>query len=98
MTEIKTYRTGLKVCDIVLLAGRQRQKWIDMIGDLEDWAKSIGCSRIEAVARQGWARVMKDWGWNTQYLMIDKELTGDDDGYGIGRGRDSDDGSELRTA
>ena len=75
ITEIKVCDTGLKLCELVLLAGRQRDKWIHLIKDIERWAHDEGCAKIQAMGRQGWVRVMKEWDWSGQWIMIDKDLT-----------------------
>ena len=74
VTEVKTFKTGLKVCELVLLAGRQRDKWVHLVKDIERWAHSLGCVKTQALGRDGWVRVMKTWNWDNSAIFIEKNL------------------------
>lgn len=53
-------------------AGEDRDSWVHLLGDLEAWAKSIGCKRMEVVARPGWERVLKDM--KKTHVILEKRL------------------------
>lgn len=48
----------LKTCEVTHAAGKNRKKWQHLFGALEHWAREIGCQRIRATARPGWARIL----------------------------------------
>lgn len=54
ITEILTYPSGLKKCNVFLLTGRERARWLAYAPVIEAWAEAEGCSGIEAWARKGW--------------------------------------------
>ena len=62
VTEINVYPRGT-ACGIVIVAGAQREAWMDHLADIEAWARSQGCQWIESHARKGWTRepALKDW-------------------------------------
>lgn len=59
-------------CIITHAAGRNRKDWLHLLGFLEDWARSIGCKRLEAVARPGWERILKDM--TKTHVVLEKRL------------------------
>lgn len=62
----------LKTFRITHAAGKEREAWIHLWKDLEDFAKSIGCKRIEAEARPGWEKVLKDM--KKTHVILEKRL------------------------
>ncbi len=71
VTELKTYKTGLKVCSILIVTGEDRDLWMRLIEGIKDWARQNGCKRIEAWARPGWAKVL---GWKETHRLIEEGL------------------------
>jgi hypothetical protein len=62
VTQIVTYPTGLKVLSVVLIGGKEMNKWIHLWPQIEEWGKSHGCKVVEIPrGRWGWSRVLKDW-------------------------------------
>lgn len=61
---------------ITNLVGRDRERWLPLLGRLERWALANGCARVVSLARPGWARVMRarDQGWRQSHIMLEKEL------------------------
>lgn len=55
-------------------AGRDRASWLHLWADLEGFARSIGCKRIEAVARRGWERDLKGLGLRATHTVMEKAL------------------------
>lgn len=73
VTEIVLY-PKLKVCKINICtgSGHSRHQWQSYITEIENWAISQGCERIESLARKGWSRVLKDW--EVSHYFIEKPL------------------------
>lgn len=50
---------GRKALCVMLIAGKQRERWQDQMSDaLDDAARHIGCDLIEGIGRHGWARAL----------------------------------------
>lgn len=72
VTQIKDYRTGLRVCDILLCAGGGLLNWAEEARDsLTEWAKQQGCHKIEFIGRKGWAKVH---GMKPLYTFMERDL------------------------
>lgn len=46
------------VCEIWLMGGHDRARWLHFIECIEDGARRRGCVAIELIGRRGWARVL----------------------------------------
>ena len=43
---------------------------------IEDWGRSIGCTRVSLAGRKGWERTfLKDEGYKPKWFVLSKELT-----------------------
>lgn len=62
----------LQTFTVTHAAGKDREAWLHLWGTLEDWARSIGCKRIEARARPGWERILKDM--KKTHVILEKRL------------------------
>lgn len=73
VTEINVYPLGT-ACGIVIVAGAQREAWMDHLADIEAWALTQGCRWVESFARKGWMRepALKDW--RVASVVMQKEL------------------------
>lgn len=76
VTEIVLYKRK-KVCNIRICTGQNRQHWQSLMPFLESWAIAQGCTKMESIARKGWAKILKDW--ETTHIFIEKELIGKPD-------------------
>lgn len=73
ITQIMTYPTGLKVCEIFVLGGLDRNKWLEPgTKVITKYAKELGCSRLQMIGRKGWERVLKDW--KSVTIMLEQSL------------------------
>jgi hypothetical protein len=72
ITEIVIYYRR-KICCLRICVGHNRYLWQSYMKNLEDWAISQGCNGMEAIARKGWSRILKDW--KTTHYFIEKDLT-----------------------
>lgn len=70
VTEILQYPT-MKVLSIIVLTGEDREAWLRHAEYLKQYGRQWGCQRVEAWARPGWSRVLKDWRHTHSLLEID---------------------------
>lgn len=70
-TEILIY-PKLKSCQVNIVTGTGRNDWQYFKNEIEDWARKMGCKRIEALARKGWAKIYKDY--ELTHVFLEKEL------------------------
>lgn len=71
VTTINIYPAD-KVCLIWLCAGEGRNEWIDLISDIEEWARGLGCLRTRIQGRPGWERVLSDY--SKTNIILEKRL------------------------
>lgn len=62
-----------KVLTVVFLGGRDMERWLHLIEELERWARDEGCDSMEVHGRSGWERVL---GWEKVSTVIRKKLEG----------------------
>lgn len=63
-----------KTCRIESLAGEGLKEWADAYTEIENWARAMGCAKIEALARPGYARVGRRFGLKQTHVMLEKDL------------------------
>lgn len=61
-----------KVCVIVACSGKDMDRWIELIEEIEKFAKAESCSRVRIVGRKGWERVLPNY--RTRRIVLDKDL------------------------
>ena len=61
-----------KVCIITVCGGRDMNRWLPLIGQIENYARREGCARMRIYGRKGWLRVLD--GYEQKYVIMDKEL------------------------
>lgn len=69
LTEIRVYR-GRKMLVILGVSGKNKILWQHYMPEIEAYAKSEGCHGIEAVARKGWLKILKDF--TSSHIFIEK--------------------------
>ena len=72
VTEIQTYPNERVIQ--VWLAGGDMQEIMQMAAGLESWARLNGCSSVLVEGRQGWARVLKEQGYEPYSYTAVKRL------------------------
>jgi len=72
VTEIVTYPR--KRVLHVFLAGGELDQIIDMDTDVVQWAKEQGCESATQAGRKGWIRALKDHGWNSHLVLMEKRF------------------------
>jgi len=57
------------------LAGGNLDELKQMRPVIEDWGKSVGCTRVSLAGRRGWEKTfLKDEGYEPQWFVLAKEL------------------------
>jgi len=51
----------VKICRVVALVGTGRKRWLPLQADIENWARGVGCTEMEAQVRPGLARDLAEW-------------------------------------
>lgn len=74
VTELRVYPEK-KVCNIWLVGGAELDVSLEVLEELEKWARTQGASRIETACRVGAAKKLKGWGYDSRYEVVAKELT-----------------------
>lgn len=64
--------TGLKICTVNFAAGRDSHEWLHLLSEIEDWARQIGCNKVEMWARKGWARKLP--AYRMTHVLLEKDL------------------------
>lgn len=66
----------LKVCSPLLVAGNLKDV-VKLIREAEEWARDIGCQRIQSTGQIGWRAIAKELGWRINprpFVNVMKEL------------------------
>lgn len=74
VTEIINY-PKMRVCHIVANGGERLEEWEPFMDKIKEWAISEGCVKIKAVARDGWVRRLKAYGYEKTNNVIECDLT-----------------------
>ncbi len=70
LTELETKG----VCHITHLTGDRLRLWHSVIRDVEEWARSIGCTRMETLADERYEIVARRHGYEKTHILLEKEL------------------------
>lgn len=60
------------ICEIWLMGGRDRSRWLHFIHRIEQEARRRGCIAIELIGRRGWARVLPEY--RTKAIVLERIL------------------------
>jgi len=58
----------------VFLGGGDLDEIIDMHSSVVQWAKDQGCESLTMTGRKGWLRALKDNGWKSQLVLLEKRF------------------------
>ena len=72
VTEIQVFPRKLVLN--FFLAGGDLARLLDMVADVEEWARGQGCTAAEMTGRKGWERVLAARGYRFSAVTIGKEL------------------------
>ena len=74
LVEQTTFKSGIKVLEIVGLAGDGIREWEGAVADLETLARRMGVDRLRAIGRKGFAPFAAKHGWKEVGVVLEKEL------------------------
>jgi hypothetical protein len=75
---IRTCRRGEDVVgEIIWLTGENMKAWRQLLPQLEQYLRDIGCSYIRPLNRPGWAPFLKDNGYKVTHYIMEKPLWAD---------------------
>lgn len=62
-----------KQYEILICTGKRRDLWEDGIVEvITNFAKANECKRLSIMARPGWEKVSKKWGWKKKHVQLEK--------------------------
>ncbi len=61
-----------KVCVLTACGGENMHRWLGLLGQIEDYAKAEGCSRVRIFGRKGWVRLLERY--RIRNVILEKEL------------------------
>ena len=73
VTELVDYNQ-FRACNIMMAEGSLDSRWAPAIEYIGRLAKEQGCVRLEALARPGWLKKAKQFGFGLLYMKIYKAL------------------------
>ena len=59
--------------NIKIMTGRHREKWQHLIKHIEDFAWLQNCDSLELIARPGWKKVLKPFGYTESHVLLEKK-------------------------
>jgi len=62
-----------KCLNIKIMTGRHREKWQHLIKHIEDFAWQQDCDLLELVARPGWKKILKPFGYRESHVLLEKK-------------------------
>jgi len=61
--------------EIVICTGKRREFWeSQLVKQITEFAKHNKCKRLSIMARPGWERVSKQWGWKKKHVQLEAWL------------------------
>ena len=62
-----------KCLNIKIMTGRHREKWQHLIKHIEDFAWQQNCDLLELVARPGWKKILKPFGYRESHVLLEEK-------------------------
>ena len=59
--------------NIKIMIGKHREKWQHLIKHIEDFAWINNCDLLELVARPGWKKILKPFGYTESHVLLEKK-------------------------
>ena len=56
-----------------IMTGRHREKWQHLIKHIENFAWLNNCDSLELIARPGWKKVLKPFGYTETHVLLEKK-------------------------
>lgn len=73
ITQLENTSKG-KFCRIWIMVGQNMETWVALMPELEAWARREGCTMMRHEARPGWSKILKQHGYRTPHVVLEKEL------------------------
>lgn len=73
VTELRQY-PKYKVCDCRITTGTDYKNWVDFMDNVVNWARAMGCKKMEIFTRPGWERILKRKGFEKTHIQLEKAL------------------------
>lgn len=70
---LATELTKEGIARVHFATGRGAEDWKHLIGEIEEWARDNGSSRLRMYARKGWAKHLPDF--KMTHVVLEKDLT-----------------------
>ena len=62
-----------KQYEIIICTGKRRDLWEDqLVREITEFAKHNKCKRLSIMARPGWEKISKKWGWQKKHVQLEK--------------------------
>ena len=61
-----------KCLNIRIMTGKHKDKWQHLIKKIEDFAWKNDCDSMELVARPGWEKVLRRFGYSKSHVLLEK--------------------------
>lgn len=74
LAELKVYPTGATKVEGIVAAGDMGAIVSELIPQAEAWGKENGALAARIESREGWAKVLKPYGYQIHQLAIEKDL------------------------
>lgn len=62
------------IAELVWLTGKDRKTWQHLLPELERYLKEQGCVEFRPICRPGWTLLLKQYGYKTTHIMMEKVL------------------------
>lgn len=73
VTQVQDYPTGERVLDVWLAAG-DLDEIMEARPQVEAWAQAAGCTQIHITGRPGWARLLREHGYEHWATVVRKVI------------------------
>lgn len=74
VTSIEKFPTGKLACNIVIVTGVERKKWLHLIEDIYAWGKSQGCTLGIMWARKGYVKAKELSEHKMTHVMLERRI------------------------
>ena len=72
---VKRWRRGDEIiADIIWATGFDHKTWQHLLPELERYLKDTGCAECRPICRPGWSKLLKQHGYRTTHLQMEKRL------------------------
>ena len=67
-----TTRLSPGVCTLTACSGENRDRWLPLFRQIEDYARAEGAMKMRLFGRKGWQRVLD--GYHVEHVVLEKAL------------------------